>query len=332
MATETEIVPASDLEDGITQIRLPMRGNPLRYINAYLLADDDGYTLVDCGWRADDVEAALREALASRGLAIADIRRVLITHHHYDHYGLAGTLRRAGVPELVMHALDWERARLYDAHRAEFDALGDAWLARNGYVAPDDAVADEDDHTRRTELTAPTRLAADGDRIGRLTAIWTPGHAPGHLCFADTRSGRILTGDHVLDPITPHVGVWFADAGDPLGDYLASLAKISAYGDAGALPAHGEPFAGVGARAAAIVEHTRLREDVVLAALGDHAQTAGDLARAVPWTRRERTFASLTPFHQQFAVSETIAHLEHLRARGRIARRDESEHIRYIPA
>jgi glyoxylase-like metal-dependent hydrolase (beta-lactamase superfamily II) len=318
VVAENEPAPVSDIGDGITQIRLPMRGNPLRYINAYLLEDDAGLTLVDCGWRAPDVEAALIAALATRGMAIADVRRVLITHHHFDHYGLAGTLRRAGVAELWMHRLDWERAQLFGRDRAEREASSNAWLARNGYTAP--AGDDDDFVASRAELAEPTHLLDDGVRIGRLTAIWTPGHAPGHLCFADARSGRVLTGDHVLDPITPHVGIWYDRTVDPLGAYLASLEKIAAYGAVEALPAHGEPFADVAARARVIMQHTADRDAVMLAALTAGPASAGDVARAVPWTRRERAFASLSVLHQEFAITETIAHLEHLYVRDRIRR------------
>jgi glyoxylase-like metal-dependent hydrolase (beta-lactamase superfamily II) len=319
VTTESQIELASDIGDGITQIRLPMRGNPLRYINGYLLADDEGWMLVDCGWRAPDVEAALRDALAARGLAFADLRRVLITHHHFDHYGLAGTLRRAGVAELHLHRLDWERAQYFAVDRAEREARSTAWLAQNGYVAPADDAGD-DFVANRAELTAPTHLLDDGVRVGRLTAIWTPGHAPGHVCFVDARSGRVLTGDHVLDPITPHVGIWFDRSADPLGAYLDSLEKIAAYGAAGALPAHGEPFADVGRRARAIIAHTHERDTVMLAALAGGPRSAGDVARAVPWTRRERAFATLSGFHAEFAVTETIAHLAHLAARGFLVR------------
>jgi glyoxylase-like metal-dependent hydrolase (beta-lactamase superfamily II) len=331
VSIHTDIAPLTALGEGITQIRLPMTGNPLRYINAYLLEDDDGATLVDCGWRAPDVEAALHAALTAAGTRLAAVRRLAITHHHHDHYGLAGTLRRSGVNEVFMHPLDWERAQRYAGSRAAIEARSTAWLRRNGFEAADDP-ADESCIAERSELTPPTHPAADGARIGRLTAIWTPGHAPGHLCFADARSGWILTGDHVLDPITPHVGVWFEGAGDPLGDYLASLEKIAAYGAAGALPAHGEPFDDVGRRARAIADHTRGREALMLGAIDAGARSAGDVARAVPWTRRERTLASLSPWHQNFALTETIAHLEHLRVRGVLAREATDEKIRYARA
>jgi glyoxylase-like metal-dependent hydrolase (beta-lactamase superfamily II) len=312
-----DIAPWTDLGAGVTQIRLPMTGNPLRYVNGYLI-DDDGWTLVDCGWRADDVLAALEAALAVKGLRVADLRRVVITHHHFDHYGLAATLRRAGAAELHMHRLDWERAQRFARAHDELDRLSDAWLARNGYVVEpglDDTVA------RHAELAEPTHLVEDGDHVGRLLALWTPGHAPGHLCFLDPATERV--------PITPHVGVWYDGAGDPLGDDFRSLDRIAALGVDAALPAHGEPFAGLPARAHAIAAHTRAREALVVAALADGPRTAGEVAAAIPWTRRERHFASLDPWHRQFAVSETIAHLEHLRLTGRAVRHEDDTLNRY---
>ncbi len=320
-----DLAPWTDLGSGVIQIRLPMTGNPLRYVNGYLI-DDDGWTLVDCGWRADDVLAALTAALDAKGLRVADLRRVLITHHHFDHYGLAATLRRAGAAELYMHPLDWERAQRFARAHDEVERLSDAWLARNGYVVEpglDDVVA------RHAELAEPTHLVEDGARIGRLVALWTPGHAPGHLCFHDPLTDRVLTGDHVLDPITPHVGVWFDGAGDPLGDDLRSLERIAALGVDAALPAHGEPFAGLPARAHAIAAHTLAREALVVAALADGPRTAGEVAAALPWTRRERHFTSLDAWHRQFAVSETIAHLEHLRVTGRAVRFEDGSLNRY---
>ena len=165
VSMQAAIPPPSDLGEGIAQIRLPMTGNPLRYINGYVLEDDRGLTLVDCGWKADDVLAALRDGLRELGRALSDVRRILITHHHFDHYGLAATLRRAGVPELLMHARDWELAQLIATGRAEDDRAGDAWLARNGYVATE---LDDDGFAGRWELIEPTQLVADGERVGRL--------------------------------------------------------------------------------------------------------------------------------------------------------------------
>jgi glyoxylase-like metal-dependent hydrolase (beta-lactamase superfamily II) len=327
VSIERTIPAVTDLGAGIAQIRLPMVGNPLRYINGYLLEDAGGLTLVDCGWRAADVLATLNAGLRELGYTIADVRRVLITHHHFDHYGLAGTLRRAGVPQLLMHARDWERVESFRRHLGDSDREADLWLERNGFVP---GPLGDDGFAQRFEIAEPTRLIEDGERIGRLEAVWTPGHSPGHLCFADVRSGRMLTGDHVLDPITPHLGMWRETDRDPVGSYLRSLAKVRAYGAVGALPAHGEPFADLARRVEELIDHTAGRDAQVLAVVRAAGPvSAGDVARRLPWTRRNRSFADLGEFHQQFAVSETIAHLHHLRAGDRVVREDGPDPIRY---
>jgi glyoxylase-like metal-dependent hydrolase (beta-lactamase superfamily II) len=329
MSTQAEIPGASDLGGGIGQIRLPMTGNPLRYINGYVLEDADGLMLIDCGWKADDVLAALHAGLRVLGHTLSDVRRVLITHHHFDHYGLAATLLRAGVPELLMHRLDWEVAQLFAARHAEDDREADAWLTRNGFVPRE---FNEEGFAGRWEVIEPTRLVADGERIGRLEAIWTPGHSPGHVCFADTRTGRMLSGDHVLDPITPHVGLWRGRAGDPMGDYLSSLEKVRGRGAGGALPAHGEPFPDLDRRVDELLAHTARRDAQILTAIGPDAASAGEIAHRLPWTRRNRDFGDLGEWHQQFAVSETLAHLQHLLVRGRVTRIEGPDPIRYTMA
>jgi glyoxylase-like metal-dependent hydrolase (beta-lactamase superfamily II) len=319
------------LGDGIVQIRLPMAGNPMRYVNGYLVEEPDGYTLIDCGWKADDVLAALHAGLAAAGAALLEVKRLFVTHFHFDHYGLAATLRRAGVGELGMHRLDWQFVSLILSDPVRMDNAADEFIARNG-LRVEALLEDEIDHHRRSELSEPTRALEDGDRSGRLRAVWTPGHSPGHLCFVDERSGKMFTGDHVLDPVTPHVGIWHASRGDALGEYNASLRKVAAIGAAGVLPAHGEPFPDLTRRVDELLAHHEVRDAGVLAALRAGARNAAEVARALPWTRRNKPFSELEEPHQQFAVAETIAHLENLRARGLVRRDDGLETIGYALA
>jgi glyoxylase-like metal-dependent hydrolase (beta-lactamase superfamily II) len=319
----------TNLGDGIYQIRLPMVGSPLRYINAYAVEEHDGLTLVDCGWKADDVLATLHAGLAEAGHTLADVRRLAITHHHFDHYGLAATLLRAGVPELLMHQVDWERVESFLMDPGGFDALADAWMTRNGFV-PEDDPEDAAWHALG-EPVKPTQLLAGGERIGRLEAVWTPGHSPGHLCFIDTKSKRLISGDHILDPITPHVGQWVEERGNPLGDYIASLERSLTHPEMGVLPAHGEPFPNLAKRAGEILAHTAHREQQVIDILArDGARSAGDVARTLTWTRRERSFDSLSEFHRQFAVSETLAHLAQLDAKGMVVRDAGAQPVTYV--
>jgi glyoxylase-like metal-dependent hydrolase (beta-lactamase superfamily II) len=304
-----------------------MAGNPLRHINGYLVTEPDGFTLIDCGWKADDVLAALHAGLAEVGAELSAVKRIVVTHMHFDHYGLAGTLRRAGVPDLLLHAVDWDFASRILTNPKEADRVSDAWLARNGFpVAPseEDAI-----HHSLNELTEPTRLLGDAERIGRLLVVWTPGHTPGHICLVDTQSKKMFTGDHVLDPVTPHVGFWSEHRGDPLGDYIASLEKVGAIGAAGVLPAHGEPFPDLQRRVDELLAHEATREGQIVEAFGGETASAAEIAARLPWTRRNKNFADLGEFHQQFAVAETLAHLEHLRAGERARRDGTSAEYRY---
>jgi glyoxylase-like metal-dependent hydrolase (beta-lactamase superfamily II) len=328
MSIPTELELSTVLGDGIIQIRLPMTGNPMRYVNGYLIEESDGYTLIDCGWKADDVLAALHAGLAASGLTVASVKRLLITHFHFDHYGLAGTLMRAGVASLGMHPLDWQFVSLILSDPERMDNAADEWIARNG-LRVDALLEDEIDHHRRTELYEPTDFLNDGDAVGRLRAVWTPGHSPGHLCFTDSVSGRVFTGDHILDPVTPHVGVWHEIRGDAMGEYNDSLRKVAAIGATGVLPAHGEPFGDLQRRVDELLAHHAVRDAQVLAALRAGARSAADVARAMPWTRRNRPFGELSEAHQQFAVAETLAHLVNLRARGLVTCDDTADPIAY---
>jgi len=320
LSIPSNLPPVTQIGDRIVQIRLPMTGNPMRYINGYLLEDDGGLTLIDCGWKAGDVLAALEQGLELAGFALRDVRRLLITHFHFDHYGLAGTLVAKGVPELLMHARDWGFLVARKERRGEDDRIVDAWLARNGLpVEPDD----DDGWYERFDYVQPTHLVEENERIGRLRALWTPGHSPGHLCFVDTISGRTFTGDHVLDPVTPHVGMWHESGRDAMGEYVASLRAVGALETTGALPAHGEAFPDLARRVDELLAHEAAREADALRALADGPLTAAQVAATLRWRRRGDRFEQLPAGHRQFAVAETLAHLEHLRRRGEVARVDD---------
>jgi glyoxylase-like metal-dependent hydrolase (beta-lactamase superfamily II) len=316
---------------GVAQIRLPMTGNPMKYVNAYLLEDEGGHTLIDCGWKAPDVRAALDGGLARLGVALSSVRHLTVTHAHFDHYGLAGTLRRDGVASLSMHPLEARFAVAMLADPATADAISDGWLARNGMIVTPGAL-EEDLYYSRTELAQPTETLADGERLGRLRAVHTPGHTPGHLCFVDERTGAMFTGDHVLPRVTPHVGMWHADRSDPLGAYLASLRRVRELGATRVYPAHLEPFDDLAARVDELLAHHAERTAHIADALAGGSKNAFEVAGALGWTHRNLAFAGLDPAHQQFAVAETLAHLEHMRALGTIERTERAGVFFYATA
>ena len=321
----TEVLP------GVHMLRLPLTGSPLRHTNGYLIRGDDGWTLVDCGWNLPDVLEALTSQLADMGARLEDIRRLVITHFHADHYGLAGTLVGLTQAKLLMHRLDW----LYvERELSDFNgtiARFDYWLRLNG--APPEMVSEEQRRTadmyRRYTVIAPDEQLEDGQRIvaagHEFQVVWTPGHTSGHICLWDAERKALLTGDHVLDPITPNVSLSREGQGNPLGEYLQSLRKVAELDADLVLPAHGEPFNGVARRVRELLAHHDEREAEVLEAVSHGERTAYDVAADLPWTRRRRTLADLSLGQQRMALTETIAHLEELRSRGLIRAEQRGE-------
>jgi glyoxylase-like metal-dependent hydrolase (beta-lactamase superfamily II) len=147
-----------------------------------------------------------------------------------------------------------------------------------------------------------------------------PGHADGHLCLA--RDGVIVSGDHLLDPISPAVGLYPDSRPDPLGDYLASLGRTIELAPRLALPGHGEPLTDPVGRARALVEHHRVRLEETAAALGAEPRTGYDVSFAL-------FGAELAPAARRFAVAETLSHLERLVAEGGAARGRDGGTVTY---
>jgi glyoxylase-like metal-dependent hydrolase (beta-lactamase superfamily II) len=314
----TELLP------GIHQLRLPMPGSRLRSVNAYLIESDDGLVLVDCGWDLPEVLEALTEDLRRVGYAVSDLRMIIVTHYHSDHYGLAGQLVEKSGADLVMHEADWRHIATYLTD-GTIAGVTTAWLQRNGLDGGDVSIGEEIAHEDwgRFRVVEPTRLIGDGETIeigGRvLEAVWTPGHTPGHLCIHDRTDRLLLTGDHVLDPITPHVSRFSDGPDNPLGAYLESLRRVAPIDVDLVLPAHGEPFQGLANRVRELLEHHREREDETLAALGDEPRSGAFVAGQLRWTRRRQALSELPPGQQRMALGETLAHLEELRVNGQVA-------------
>jgi glyoxylase-like metal-dependent hydrolase (beta-lactamase superfamily II) len=156
----------------------------------------------------------------------------------------------------------------------------------------------------------------------RIEAVSTPGHTQGHYVFADTAAGLLFAGDHVLPTITPSIGFEPAYAEQPLGDFLASLAKVRALPDLALLPAHGPVTTSSHARVDELLAHHEVRLDLCLQAVRSGRRTAYDVAHELPWTRHARTMGELDLFNAALATLETLAHLELLAARGDVTRAD----------
>lgn len=322
----SEIVPGAEVLPGVHLLRLPLTGSPLRFTNGYLIRADDGWTLVDCGWDMPDVLEALRNQVTDLGVRLEDIRTLVITHFHTDHYGMAATLIGLTQARLMMHRLDWLHVQQEMVDFGQMIGRLNSWLTLNG--APPEMTAEE--HRRMEAMRRlytviePDVKLEEGFEIysgnHKFRVVWTPGHSNGHICLFDEERSALMTGDHVLDPISPNVSLAREYLGNPLGQYLQSLRKVGELDADLVLPAHGDPFRSVSRRVRELLAHHDEREAEVLEAVSHGERTGYQVAAALPWTRRRRTLADLGLGQQRMAMTETLAHLEELRERGLVRR------------
>jgi glyoxylase-like metal-dependent hydrolase (beta-lactamase superfamily II) len=313
--------PVEQLRPDLWSIPVPM-GGPLRYVTAYAFAlDGGGLGLLDAGWESDEGWAALTEGLASIGGGIADVRGVLVTHLHFDHLGLARRVREESGAWIAMHPADVavvsspvhrDPAASVDAEVAFLVSLG---------ADPADAASDVGDPAKFevfSRMAIADRLLEDGEQADfpgwRMRAVHTPGHTPGHLCFAEERTGLFFSGDHVLPRISPNISTTHDGLADPLRDYLDSLQEVGGDEPVEVLPAHEWRFRGLGDRTEQLRVHHEHRLTELLEAIRDHPcatpwELAAYLTWSRPWDQYERRM-------RIFAVTETDAHLRLLASRG----------------
>ena len=150
-----------------------------------------------------------------------------------------------------------------------------------------------------------------------------PGHADGQLCLL--KDGVLVAADHLLARITPTVGLWPASRADPLGDYLAALARTVELEPRLALPGHGDVIEDPTARARELIEHHRIRLEETVAALDGEPRTGYELS--FPLFGGE-----LKPASRRFAIAETLSHAERLVHEGAAQRHEDGGTVTYTAA
>ncbi len=319
---------AREVHPGVFLLHLPLPMKPT-IVNVYLVrgsVEEDAnaeWALVDTGIGSKDSIAAFEECLDIAGCRPQQISKIVVTHHHPDHFGCAAPYRKMTGAGVCVHPDEWERSRHFMPNERPqwvmdwFSSQGlplerfsripkqrDFWQDMYQPAAPD------------TELSDGLEITV-GERS--LEAVWTPGHASGH-CVIYLREERIMiAGDHLLPRITPHVGFGPATEGNPLGDFIASQEKIQKLDVDLVLPAHGGVFPDHVKRSKQIIQHHYVRLEQILDILRREPRTGYEIAR------RAFDFGDDSPITYQFpATFETLAHVEYLRHEGKV-RADENE-------
>jgi len=321
-----------EVAPGVVEVFLPLPSKP-SIINTWLLDCGDGsWALIDTGVALAASRDAFGAALEERGLAPSQVRHLVGTHHHPDHFGASHAYQELTGARVHLHPLELERIE-YSLAAGTEEMLRHG--RRHGMPIPEGAA---ESAPRPRDVWAgsfePTlridHSLADGEilELGRrrLRVVWTPGHTPGHCCLLELGSGVLFVGDHLLPKITPHVGVYPTSPPNPLGDFLASQEKIAALENVTLVcPAHGPTFTDHRHRAHQLIAHHEHRLRTMVDSLQNGPKTGFEVAKdAFAWVFEDPV---LNRFQVGAALMETLAHLDLLCARG-TARPDESDGVR----
>lgn len=288
-------------------------------VNVYLIAEDP-ITIIDTGPKTKEASEALRAGLRAAGFLLSDIRRIVLTHAHEDHCGLARSVRdEAKNAEVLVH--EWEtghrHSRLeYEDHRQ--------LLVRAG--VPDDEI----EVMRRlyegvrkyADSFADNEYAALWDEAelefesGSLRIIHTPGHTPGSCSFVREADRTVIAGDCVLKRVTPNP-VLSPDPLDPskrfpsLAEYLVSLARLRSFSPTLVYGGHGDAVHDYEELFHRYFRAVQQRQAQVIGLVGKQGATAWDVALGM--------FPDADDVHRFLAVSEAVAHLDLAHSEGKIA-------------
>ena len=317
-----------EVAENVLWARLPLP-MALDHFNVFFLREHHGWAMVDTGI-ASRRSRAIVERLIDGPLGGAPITRVLVTHHHPDHLGLAGWLQERGA-ELIATRTAWLMARMLVLDEQavpppETLAFCHRWgmdpdlLARRAAERP----------FNFADTVAPLPLGytriSEGDRIDLGGRLWTvargDGHAPEHAVLFEEDGDLVLGGDQLLPGISPNLGLYPTEAnGDPVGDWLASCDRLAplARPDHLVLPGHKLPYRGLPARMTSL----RRNHEAALDRLHVHLReprTGGECF--APLFRRP-----ITGDLYGLAFFEAIAHLQHLQMRGRAIRETRDDGV-----
>jgi glyoxylase-like metal-dependent hydrolase (beta-lactamase superfamily II) len=317
MTRKRELGRGERVLPGVFRLRLPLPWPGVPHCNAWAVAAGDGVVLFDTGIHEAGSMDHLERALAMCNLRVENIRLVVCTHAHSDHYGQAATIVQRTGCELWMHP-NYE-------HMTAMARDTDAAFARRLEIARQSGVPEEPLRRYASErrshdsgiaaVIEPNRALLPGVSVATDLGEWvvyeTPGHAPSHVCLFQPERRLLISGDHLLGRISLYFDYGYSP--DPVGEFLGSLDVVEALDARLCLPGHGRTFTDVQAHIEGNRELVGERMEKTLAALATGPLTAFELVPLVYEIQ-------LSPLTAAWLLTETLSFLLHLERTERVRR------------
>lgn len=312
------------------RLKLPFR---LNHVNIYLLADGDGWTMVDSGFGNEESIAAWT-ALFEGVLADIRITRLIVTHSHPDHVGLAGWVVERFKCPLFMSQVEYLQSVYFQNRGTEERKQAQRLFFRRHGM--DESLTDKllgrgQEYLKRVSVLPPSyRRISHGDEISigtrRFKVITGGGHALDQVMLYCAADKLFFSADQVLSRISPNVSVWAVEPDqNSLGEYLASLASLTTtlpY-DLLVLPGHGVPFYGLKTRIKQLADHHEERCRLIAEACRTSSKTSKELVPVV-FHRH-----NLDAHQMGFAAGELIAHVNYMLVEGRLTAEEVDGVLRF---
>jgi len=301
----------------IFRIEIPLPKNPLKATNSYYIRGKERSLLVDTGFNCEESRQAMVSALQELDIHMENTD-LFITHLHSDHAGLLSFLV---TPETTVWMSEADSYIVGSGRESSYWKIFSGFLLHSGLIAdgientidrhPGYRFAPEEFHRFTT--------VKDGDviEVGAycFECLETKGHTAGHICLYNREKKLLLSGDHILDKITPNITLWQLGE-DVLGNYLSSLDRIAALDVEIVLPAHRNIINDCKRRINELKDHHRARLANVLDILGSQKLNGTEVAKQMKWDLTIKEWSDFPWGQKLFAVGEAMSHLYHLFQQG----------------
>lgn len=312
---------AIEIAEGVLWARIPMPTRP-DHVNVYAFDEGDGWTIVDTGLDTKEARAAWDMLLAGP-LGFRPVKRVVVTHHHADHIGLAGWFQDQGA-ELITTRTAWLYARMLqldveDTPKPETIAYWRAAGMPQDMIAKRTAARPYNFNDYVASMPLGYRRIVEGETIRFGGRDWLVrmgnGHAPEHATFWEIGGDLVIGGDQLLPGISANIGIHASEPGaDPIREWMEACERFAPHVTAAqlVLPGHKTPFTGLPLRLRQMVDNHHSALDRLLAALTDPRHACQCF---VPLFGREITGDAFG-----LAMAESVAHLNHLLVLNKVSR------------
>ncbi len=310
------------------RIEIPLPNNPLKVLNSYVVKAPGRSLIIDTGLNRQECESVMRSSLEALSV---DLRKTdfFITHMHADHCGLVGNLATDS-SKVYFNELEaslgtesieenWDEIKAkFSSHGFQEDELEKAMTSHPGFL-----------YTLKTRVDFCIKKEGDVIDIGDYSfrCLETPGHTPAHTCLYEPEKNILISGDHILFDITPHITPWTKLGGNSLKMYLGSLDKVYNLNVNLVLPGHRSIRHSQKKRIDELRAHHKTRLNEVLSALKEGEKTAFQIAPYITWDIKYRSWEFFPSLQKFFAVAETVAHLQYLEEESAICRNTQDGKI-----